>query len=65
MNLESCKLRGEGRCRRIMNRAAKWFQVAAQQGDAQAENKIGYLYDVGREVAKDYAQAVSWYRKSG
>ena len=36
----------------------------AQQGDAEAQIKIGVMYDYGRGVAQDFAAAVSWYRKA-
>ena len=28
------------------------------------ENNLGWLYQNGRGVAQDYAQAVEWYRKA-
>jgi hypothetical protein len=37
---------------------------AADQGDADAQNNIGWLYDHSEGVAQDYAQAMSWYRKA-
>jgi TPR repeat protein len=37
---------------------------AADQGDAQAQSRLGYLYQVGRGVPQDYAQALYWYRRA-
>jgi TPR repeat protein len=37
---------------------------AAQAGDAQAQNDLGYLYYRGNGVPQDYAQALDWYRKA-
>src|SRR2546422_523536 len=33
----------------------------ASQGEVVAENNIGYLYQNGGGVMKDYAQAMRWY----
>jgi hypothetical protein len=44
--------------------AAKWYQKAADQGDADAQYNLGVMYDKGRGVLKDYKQAVKWYQKA-
>ena len=36
----------------------------AEQGDATAQCNLGYMYANGRGVAKDYYEAVKWYRLS-
>lgn len=41
----------------------KW-QWRAEQGDADAQNKLGIMYLNGWGVPRDYNQAVSWYRKA-
>ena len=41
--------------------ANKWFRLAAEQGDAKAQNKVGSMY-MGRGVSQDYAEAEKWYR---
>jgi TPR repeat protein len=46
------------------NSAAALYQQAAYQGFAAAEIGLGFLYDVGQGVPKDYAQAMLWYRKA-
>ena len=42
--------------------ALKWFHLAADQGDAQAEYSIGDLYDQGQGVPHDDKEALKWYR---
>ena len=38
--------------------------LAAEQGSAEAQYKLGLCYNKGQGVKKDYAEAVKWYRKS-
>ena len=38
--------------------------LAAEQGDADAQNNLGACYYHGQGVAKDYAEAVKWYNKA-
>jgi TPR repeat protein len=40
------------------------YKAGAEQGDAEAQFNLGYCYDDGRGVEKDYAEAVKWYRKA-
>ena len=42
--------------------AVKWFRLAAEQGDAQAQNNLGFMYAEGQGVPQDDAEAVKWYR---
>jgi hypothetical protein len=42
--------------------ALKIFRSLAAQGDAGAQNTIGYMYDKGRVVTQDYQEALKWYR---
>ena len=44
--------------------AVKWYRKAAEQGDADAQNSLGYYYERGEGVAKDLGKAIEWYRKS-
>ena len=37
---------------------------AAEQGDAEAQFNLGYMYDMGTGVPEFDAEAVQWYRKS-
>lgn len=43
---------------------AKATLSAARSGDAAAQYRLGEMYDLGRGVAQDYAQAVAWYRRA-
>jgi Sel1 repeat-containing protein len=42
----------------------KWLRLAAEQGNAVAQNNLGFMYGNGRGVPRDDAQAVEWYRHS-
>ena len=42
----------------------KWYRLAADQGDAFAQNNLGGMYANGRGVPQNYAEAVKWYRKA-
>ena len=44
--------------------AMRLWRPLAEQGDADAQNNLGVMYDDGRGVPQDYAAAVSWYRKA-
>lgn len=39
-------------------------RLAAAQGDAKAQYRVGFAYSVGLGVAQDYAEALKWYRLS-
>ncbi len=36
----------------------------ANAGDATAQFNLGFMYDDGKGVVQDYAQALAWYRKA-
>ncbi len=38
------------------------FRPLAQQGHAEAQNNLGFMYSNGRGVPQDYEEAVRWYR---
>jgi TPR repeat protein len=40
------------------------LKAAARIGDANAQSWLGFLYERGRGVPQDYAQAAFWYRKA-
>jgi len=44
--------------------AVSLLRPLAEQGNAQAEEKLGRLYQRGKGVPKDFARAVDWYRKA-
>ena len=39
-------------------------QRAAEQGDAEAQSNLGFMYVKGQGVPKDEAKAVHWYEKA-
>jgi len=43
---------------------AKKLSVLAEKGDAKSQYHLGVLYNDGKGVEKDYAQAASWYLKA-
>jgi TPR repeat protein len=45
--------------------ALKWFRLAAEQDDADAQYHLGRMYEEGRGgVEQDYVEAGQWYRLS-
>ena len=40
--------------------AVKWYRLAAEQGDAKAQNNLGVSYDNGQGVPQDYKEALKW-----
>ena len=44
--------------------ARRWFQLAAEQGDAAAAFKLGMLHDQGLGLRTDKSQALAWYKKA-
>ena len=40
------------------------IRKAAEQGEAKAQNNLGYMYDQGEGVPEDDSEAVKWYRKA-
>ena len=42
----------------------KQYRKAADQGNPQAQFNLGVIYENGRGVPQDYAEAVRWYRKA-
>ena len=44
--------------------AFTYYELAAEQGDAGAQNHLGGMYLKGQGVAKDIEQAINWYGKA-
>lgn len=46
--------------------AAKWFRLAAEQGHARAQHRLGILYADGDllRVGKDAVEAAKWFRRA-
>ena len=42
----------------------KWYRLAAEQGDADAQYNLGWMYDEGQGVPQDNKEAVKWWRLS-
>ena len=42
--------------------AVRWYRLAAQQGNAQAQSNLGNMYHNGQGVLQDYAETIRWYR---
>ena len=40
------------------------LKALAEKGDAKAQASLGWMYEKGRGVEKDFKEAVKWYRKS-
>ena len=44
--------------------AFREFKALAEQGDARSQRNLGFMYDNGRGVPKNYKLAANWYRKA-
>ena len=44
--------------------AVKWYRMAAEAGDAEAQAQLGYFYLTGIGVNTDVTEAVKWNRKA-
>lgn len=42
--------------------AAKWFRMAAEKGNLEAQTTLGILHMEGKGILQDYAEAVNWFR---
>jgi TPR repeat protein len=40
--------------------AAKWYRMAAEQGNADAQATLGFRYERGQGVPRDYVLAHMW-----
>lgn len=40
--------------------AVKWYRLAAEQGDADAQFSLGVMYVTGKGVIEDYVTANAW-----
>ena len=58
------KAREEAETKRDMLREVAKTLKAAEQGDADAQNYLGWMYSHGYGVPKNKAEAVKWYRKA-
>lgn len=44
--------------------ALKWFEKAAEQGDAWAQNELGFMYLNGKGVVQNFSLAEHWFGKA-
>ena len=44
--------------------AVKWYRKAAEQGYAEAQTNLGWMYEKGRGVPQDDSEAIKWYQKA-
>lgn len=44
--------------------SAKWYRKTAEQGNAEAQSRVGKMYYNGEGVKADLHEAVNWYRKA-
>lgn len=56
--------RGGGKLAQSPDLAAQLYRRAAQQGHSGAQNWLGFCYQFGFGLTRDYARAVNWYRKA-
>jgi TPR repeat protein len=42
--------------------AIKWYRLAAEQGEADAEFNLGIMYFYGRGLPQDHAEAIKWFQ---
>ena len=42
--------------------AVKWYRLAAEQGHAKSQHRLGRMYSTGEGVSENDAEAVKWYR---
>ncbi len=44
--------------------AVHWYRLAAEQGNASAQNNMAYMLVTGSGIAQDFAAAFEWLKKS-
>jgi hypothetical protein len=44
--------------------AVREWRSLAEQGDADAQLNLGFMYDNGYGIMQDYRKAIAWYRRS-
>jgi hypothetical protein len=47
---------------RDYEQAMKWLRLSADQGNVEAEDRVGLMYYLGEGVPQDYLEAVRWYK---
>jgi len=44
--------------------AMRWYRAEAEKGYPRAQFMLGYMYEVGERIARDFARAREWYAKA-
>lgn len=47
-----------------MREAARWYRLAAEQGEGRAQLNLGIMYGNGHGVTQDFVQAHKWFNLS-
>jgi TPR repeat protein len=55
---------GTGKPSSNLEKAFKWYKMAAEQGHVSAQLNLGVMYNQGSGVKQDYAEAAKWYQKA-
>ncbi|TDI82837.1 MAG: sel1 repeat family protein, partial [Betaproteobacteria bacterium] len=63
-NLGLLYANGEGGLTKDADKAVAFFRKAAIQENADAQNNLGVMYQIGEGVPQNNAQAVEWYTKA-
>ena len=45
-------------------KAFEWYSKSAEQGNEQAQNRLGFYYAHGKGVKKNFVKAAEWYEKA-
>ena len=59
---DSCTATGFGDFEEDDAEALKWYRLAAEQGLAQAQSRLGTAYAYGQSLEQDFDQAATWCR---
>ena len=46
------------------SKAVMWYRKSAEQGYHKAQFSLGYCYNYGKGVTRDFIEAVEWYQKA-
>ncbi|MBU0944438.1 MAG: sel1 repeat family protein [Proteobacteria bacterium] len=49
---------------RNYSEAMQWYELAAQNGDVEAQNELAYHYFIGKRVERDYEKAYYWFKRA-
>ena len=47
-----------------IGRYTEWSKKAEEQGDADAQLSLGYMYYSGQGILQNYTEAFKWYRRA-